>query len=275
MVSNLDDECEEIFESLKTSMEIFYDMFNKYMNTDKSENSTYEKNLTTIIVRLESKFKEIYQTFSKINCKNNKHKNYPNDILTLNNTYKRLVNMFEKKKDEKIVNIKKEEADKSNQNEYIIQKEENLKINEEYCSQLQLDIETEKQKEYHGEKEKMEQIINIKNQIAQLTNTIQKQSFNSAQTILEIEQNVIETEKNIDKTNENLRQAALYKNKSNTIKYPIALGTIFGAAGTIVPGIGNVIGATLGTTIGYAVAKLEKKAINKIEPEKSKVLPKK
>jgi len=272
MVSNLDDECEEIFESLKTSMEIFYNHFNKYMNSENSFSD--EKNINLIIVRLDKKFEEVCLIFSKIKCENKKHKNYPNDIVTLNNTYKRLVDMFEKKK---IANLKRQVISKSADDEnikyydYSIIKEDTIinsnYIDEQYYSQQ---LHLDKQKEYEGDKEKMEQIVQIKNQIAQLTNTIQKQSMNSAQAILEIEQNGNETEKNIDKTNENLRQAALYKNKSNTIKYPIALGTIFGAAGTIVPGIGNVIGATLGTTIGYAVAKLEKKAINKIEPEKSK-----
>ncbi len=269
MVSNLDDDCEDIFESLKTSMEIFYNLFNKYMN---SNNSNDEENLNLIIQRLDSKFEEVCLIFSKIKCSNTKHKNYSNDIVTLNNTFKRLVDMFEQKK-----SVKKQvitESDKNiNYYDYSIKIEENININEQYCSQIHLEVD--KQKEYEGDREKMEQIISIKNQIAQLTNSIQTQSMNSAQAILEIEQNVNEAEKNIDKTNENLRQAALYKNKSNTIKYPIALGTIFGAAGSIVPGIGNAIGVTLGTTIGYAVAKLEKKAINKIEPEKSKTTSKK
>jgi len=243
------------------------------MNSD-SDDLNDEKNLNLIIVRLDSKFDEVCLLFSKIKCENKKHKNYHNDIVTLNNTYKRLVDMFEKKKTV-FKNVKRQiipDEENIYYYDYSIIKAENTNINSNfideqyYSQQLHLD----KQKEYEGDKEKMEQIVQIKNQIAQLTNTIQKQSMNSTQAILEIEQNVDETEKNIDKTNENLRQAALYKNKSNTIKYPIALGTIFGAAGTIVPGIGNVIGATLGTTIGYAVAKLEKKAINKIEPEKSK-----
>jgi hypothetical protein len=298
------DECDIKFECLKTSMEIFYQSYNNYMNIrtedvivkNKFDHDAYrdlinsvsqlESQIIMIRKSLEKKLEETYSEFLSIKCKN--HKNIPNDIISLKNTLNRLYEYIEKRIKENKHKIeyyadvyisyeyesseKKLEEEKNSPNYFIYQdniSEPRNYYNEE-CSYTQLQMEIERQKEYEGDKETYQKIIEVKNQIAELTKTIQTESQKGSQSLMEIERSVDTCDTNVERSNEQLRQAALLKNKSNTIKYPLALGTILGAAGTIVPGIGNIIGLSVGTGIGYAVAKLEKKAIRKIEPEKYK-----
>lgn len=299
------DECDIKFQCLKTSMDIFYQRYNNYMNIRTDEvivNNKFDiegyKNLIKSISELESqiiiiknslekKLEESYSEFISIKCK--RHLNIPDDILTLKKTLIRLNEYIEKRMKEnknKIdyyadiyisyqfeSNEKIIEEEKTLQKNYCNQEEyvpESISSTNKNCSYTQLQMDIDRQREYDGDKETYKKIIEVKNQIAELTKTIQTESQKGCQSLIEIEKSVDTCDLNVERSNEQLRQAALLKNKTNSIKYPLALGTILGAAGTVVPGIGNLIGLSVGTGIGYAVAKLEKKAISKIEPEKYK-----
>jgi len=117
-------------------------------------------------------------------------------------------------------------------------------------------LELLEEKEYN-ETENLMKIQKIVQNIAYFNNRFNSALKESSPVLEQIEITYDESIKNIEKTNEELRQAAIYKNETNFLKYPL----IAGAVGTIVPGIGNVIGLSL----GYLVAKMQEKGIKNIE----------
>jgi hypothetical protein len=275
--SDLDDECEFKFECLKTGMEIFYENFNKFMSDNENGVDIRQKsmeNIEIIINSLSLKFSQLELELEKKPCVN--HKNLPSDIKTFHSTFLRQTIMYHKKKSEINLSTKKtpkysEEinTDEVNQvfsDEYFVQNTQYI-YQENYLQNQILDNE---HKEYEDDKEFSKEIIEVKNQIANLTKLIQSENIKASQTILEIESNVNEYDRSVEKCNENLRQAALARNNKHKLTYPLTLGTVLGVAGSFCPGVGNIIGASVGLGIGYAVAKLERKAIKKIEPEKYK-----
>lgn len=60
-----------------------------------------------------------------------------------------------------------------------------------------------------------------------------------------------------------LEKAAKSAVKNRRLKYQIGLGVTLGAIGTVVPGIGNAIGAALGGIIGYGLYRADKHRLNK------------
>ena len=60
-----------------------------------------------------------------------------------------------------------------------------------------------------------------------------------------------------------LEKAAKLAVKNRRLKYQIGLGVTLGAIGTVVPGIGNAIGAALGGIIGYGLYRADKHRLNK------------
>jgi hypothetical protein len=184
------------------------------------------------------------------------HTNY--DLDKLQSTFKRMLVMYEKKK---------KENDTQFNYIYDIIGFENIE------NKLENNISKQDQivyREYNDKLEFNEEYMNVKGKISNMNELISIELSKGEQELLEIEDNVEKTNINLIKTNKDLRQAALLRNKSNSIKYPIVLGTILGAFGTVVPVIGNAIGASLGAAMGYGFAKIEKNAIQKIEPEEYK-----
>jgi hypothetical protein len=259
-----------------------------------------EKKIDYLIIDLENKFQSVISILVSINCHN--HKKILNDIEILKNTSKRMISIYEQKKKENGEKIKKiknsdfylqkedrqdliksnEYSDTSNQiniidnyysSAYFLQgEEENLQNDETLMHEyfyLQNALENE-QKEFLIDRQNLQKINEIKNKIKDLTISIDKEIMKGKETLMEIDNNVNEYSENIDKTNDELRKAALLRNRNNSIKYPLYLGAIFGAAGSFVPGVGNAIGAVIGSGVGFALTKMEKRAIKKIEPHKYK-----
>lgn len=310
-----EDECELNLEIIKTSMEIFYNRLNIYLNKNiKKEYSNVninpeiykkilkdswevENQIELIRQNLLKKFEAL--TTCTNNCTNPDHIRVKNDLAVSKNTFQRLFEHFEKRKVEvkneieeisedfnKLNSLNAIEKDYNN-NKYIYESkdfQQNSKltnqtptplyddpINNSYSqSQLQdmLMQEQEDQREYELDQENLIKINEVKQKILELTRTISKETQRVNETLIEIDENVEASEKDIERSNEELRKAALLKNKKNLFKYPLVAGAALGAIGSVVPGVGNLIGATIGLSIGYGVAKLEKKAIQKIEPEK-------
>jgi hypothetical protein len=248
-----EDQCGIYFNMMQSKLEIFLQTLNQFLKIKIEDVKSYEHskrvefNLETIIKDINNKF----QTLSTCEF----HTNY--DLSKLKSTFERLLTTFQNKK--------KENDIKFNNIHDTVGFEEVDRLENNISAQDQIIY-----REYNNKIEINEEYINIKGKIAGMNKLINEELIKGEKYILEIDNNVEESDTNLIKTNEELRQAALLRNKSNSIKYPLVLGTIFGAVGTVVPVVGNVIGASLGAAIGYGVSKIEKNAIKKIEPEKYK-----
>jgi hypothetical protein len=248
-----DDDCEINFNIIQAKLEIFLQTLNIFKKINIEDIKTYEEskklefNIDTIIKHINQKFKTMHI------CE--MHSNY-----NINNSkpfFDRMLTMYEAKK--------KENENRFNYIHETIGFENVDRIEDNIAIQDQIIIY-----EYNDKLDLNEEYMSVKGKIAGMNKMIHDELVKGEQHIVEIDANLEETNKNLIKSNEELRQTALLRNKANTIKYPLVLGTIFGAVGTIVPIVGNAIGASLGAAVGYGVAKIERKAIKKIEPEKYK-----
>ena len=123
-------------------------------------------------------------------------------------------------------------------------------------------------KEYKGDIEFKNNIIKVKNQIQDLTMGLESEIYKSNEQIESIGKEIEKVELNVDETNESLRKGAIHSNETNKLKLPFIIGGIGTTIGFVVPGIGNLIGGSLGALVGVLIAKLERKQIQKIEPNK-------
>ena len=71
--------------------------------------------------------------------------------------------------------------------------------------------------------------------------------------------------------NQELEKAARIAINRRRLSYQIGLGATFGAIGTVVPGIGNAIGAALGALIGYGIYRVDMHRLNKATKNKEKL----
>lgn len=297
-----DEDCEMNFMALNLTMEIFHNSYKEYIIFDGD--TTYwikdleimQENLDKLIDNLNRKFKE-----SKKSAELLQNTKLLNDIKTLNNSFERCLNRINQQKllnDKKIEIIKKEEltTDKNNlgnidlkNNQVIVNNnnkknsisdiETNYSEDQNASPMLQLEIQEDYMNRIYDEdfkiriyndNFKVKELKDISSKLYKMQDNIKQDLILSSHAIHELSSNVEETNNNIEKTNEELRQAALYKNKANKIKLPLYYGTAFCAVGTIIPVVGNIVGAAIGSSIGAAIAKVEEIAIKKIEPEKYK-----
>lgn len=248
---------------IKTSIEIFHKIYTEYMVLSYEDKAFYndvrllEERIEIVIKDLNNKFGAL-DNYIKIGL--------VNDILTLRNSFERCTKIYyDKKAENKSTYFKHRSfSDNSEMTHHTVKHSIPTIYSDYYNDQELVEFRI---KEYKDDFDKA-QIKTITNKLHGLQDTITQDLHKGSLMINEIQGNIDQTEQNLDRANEELRQAAMYKNKKHTVQYPLYLGSIFGAAGTIVPGIGNAIGAVVGTGIGYAVAKLEKRAIEKIEPQK-------
>ena len=75
----------------------------------------------------------------------------------------------------------------------------------------------------------------------------------------------------IEGNDDELEKAAISAVNRRRLAYQGGLALAFGAAGSIVPGIGNVIGAALGGLIGYGIYRADKHRLNKVLKKKKKM----
>ena len=91
----------------------------------------------------------------------------------------------------------------------------------------------------------------------------------------DVKNKVKKAKSNVEEGNyKHLEEAAKSAVKRRGIKYTGGLALTLGIIGTVVPGIGNVVGATLGGIIGYGIHKYDEHRLDTVL-EKIKKLEKK
>lgn len=128
----------------------------------------------------------------------------------------------------------------------------------------------ENSKEYKGDEEFRKNLINLKNQIQELSLGLETEITQTNEKLDMISDDIKIAEINVDDINKNLKEAAIEKNKFNKAKYPLIFGGIGSTLGIIVPGVGSIIGGSIGSVLGYYLSRLEKKQIEKISSKDRK-----
>jgi len=125
--------------------------------------------------------------------------------------------------------------------------------------------------EYQQKKnQELREISKLMLQIKELMLLINTQLNEDDQKLESLEDFIDDSIENVEKGNKELKKAANDTVDSRKIKYMAALGGTLALLGSFVPGIGNVIGGTLGAYIGSKIAGYEKNKIKKIEDKYSK-----
>ena len=117
-------------------------------------------------------------------------------------------------------------------------------------------------------KEEKKEIIKIKNQLKDIVNNMEVELNKNDEQIDNIENNVFDGFEVIEMGNDNLQNAAQNAIKRRRVVYQAGLATVLGVAGSVVPGIGNLVGAAVGGLIGYGIYRIDKHRLNKIEEKK-------
>jgi hypothetical protein len=261
-------DCEVSFMILKSKIEIFYEKFKEFYQhniinrSDLQVEVELEEQMNYIIHGLDSKI-PILKDMEDQACRT--HTKYIDDIKSLLAIYEKYKDTYTKEKQARNALVATFTDDLDNANEGSQSQGNDHGYSN---SQLLLEEEEIKMREYREKEENKIEFVKVKGKIIEFNNTISTEISGANETIEEIDNNVERANREILRTNEHLRQAALIKNKKNTIKYPLIIGGILGVVGSVVPGIGNIIGATIGASLGFTVAKVEKKCIEKVEPEK-------
>ena len=117
-------------------------------------------------------------------------------------------------------------------------------------------------------KEDKKEIMKIKNQLKDIINNMEVELNKNDEQIDNIENNVFDGFEVIEMGNDNLQNAAQNAIKRRRVVYQAGLATVLGVAGSVVPGIGNLVGAAVGGLIGYGIYRIDKHRLNKIEEKK-------
>ena len=114
--------------------------------------------------------------------------------------------------------------------------------------------------------EEKKQIIKVKNNVNDILKEMEIQLNRDDEIIDHVEENVDDSLNKVEKgTDKNLKEAAESAVRKRRLKYQLGLAAAFCAAGTIVPGIGNIVGCALGGLIGYGLYRIDKHRLKKIE----------
>ena len=120
--------------------------------------------------------------------------------------------------------------------------------------------------------EEKREIIKIKNILEDTANIIDVELNKNNEQIDSIEECVENGFEQVQKGNDDeLEKAAISAVKRRRLAYQGGLAVAFCAVGTVVPGIGNVIGAALGGIIGYGLYRIDKHRLNKALENKHKI----
>lgn len=123
-----------------------------------------------------------------------------------------------------------------------------------------------KDEQYKKNKSKeIKELIAIENQLNGILNHIEVELNTNNEQIDRIENNVVDGFVLIEKGDIELQMAAHEAVKRRRIQYQIGLGALFCAVGSIVPGVGNIVGAALGGLAGYGLYKIDKHRLDEIE----------
>lgn len=289
-----DDDCLNFIESLDTQLDIFQGFYNKHMKLSAEdfeedeieEIQKLEEQINFVGTNVKKKFDSIESKMR--DCKNHRKSKQKNDISIkrkkFEEVYSKYLQRVEKNK-EKIEeeDIKKEE-NHFNKIQNNSQKENNLNygennLNEEEDGGIEFNeknlkiVQTVMEDDnnfLNCSEEELKQIVDLKNQLKELMSAINQKVDQADYQLEDIESNVNHAQIQVKKGNAELKKAAYNHVSGHTVKYSLVFGGILGALGTIVPGIGNVIGAAVGVGIGTGLAKLEKKALDRIDKKHKK-----
>ena len=287
-------EIEEIFKILidnfknKNSIKIkdlerkrkkFEEMKNKYKNK-------YNEIINNLILENNNNENNIKKNNKNTNNKNNKNTNKNNNNnnknINKNSSNVKILNDFE------IIENYEGNSNNNNNNNNINNNNKNNEINfnfdEKNMSEQEMNEilngamkvqlyfeEYQNSDEYHQKKnEELKQISKLMLQIKELMCTMNQQLYEDDEKLQSIEDCIDESIETVKKGNKELKKAAKDTVETRKIKYIATLGTTLCLLGTFWPGIGNVIGGTLGYFIGKGIAKYEKHKINKIEKKYAK-----
>ena len=120
--------------------------------------------------------------------------------------------------------------------------------------------------------EEKRKLFKLQNELDDLFKEIEQGVHNQGGQIDDIDKKVDDSLYQIEKANnQELEKAARIAINRRRLSYQIGLGATFGAIGTVVPGIGNAIGAALGALIGYGIYRVDKHRLNKATKNKEKL----
>ena len=292
-----DDNSLEYEEQVKVSLNIFMDCYDEYMKIELSNPTKAQvKEMTILSGQIGSIIEDVNMKIGlAINCYENskRSKFYQNNIKSLQRKKEnldRLTKKFQQRlqenndylsdysfDDTKANTITKEEEDT---NDNITYNEEDIAISKEDIEEgedklFQLKEIIEDDKNFLGcSKEEMAEIIEIKNQLKELLALTRKQIEAENQKLLDIEELVEYSAHKVEVGNEELKKAALIKNKNSKMKLQLLFGAVLGGLGTfvnIIPGVGNALGAFLGTKVGKLMSKIDEKTIDNIDKKYNKI----
>ena len=175
----------------------------------------------------------------------------------------------EKEKEKKIIKNKYDDIFNNNKPIEEMTDKEIMERDRKTIILIQNLLEDEEYKK--KKKEDIRNIKKVKNQLKEIVNTIEIELNRNDEQIDNIETNVDNGHILVEKANdENLRKTAQSAIKRRRLGYQLGLAGALGLAGTIVPGIGNIVGAALGGLIGYGIYRIDKHRLDKIEKKYSK-----
>ena len=120
--------------------------------------------------------------------------------------------------------------------------------------------------------EEKRKLFKFQNELDDLFKEIEKGVHNQGGQIDDIVKKEDDSLYQIEKANnQELEKAARIAINRRRLSYQIGLGATFGAIGTVVPGIGNAIGAALGALIGYGIYRVDMHRLNKATKNKEKL----
>ena len=120
--------------------------------------------------------------------------------------------------------------------------------------------------------EEKRKLFKLQNELDDLFKEIEQGVHNQGGQIDNIDKEVDGSLYQIEKANnQELEKAARIAINRRRLSYQIGLGATFGAIGTVVPGIGNAIGAALGALIGYGIYRVDMHRLNKATKNKEKL----
>ena len=276
-------DCKKYEEAFNVTIDFFLKLYGKFIKT-KGKNITNKKlfdqtkesykTLKDLIPTLKQKGNECISQFSK--CLNS----HSEDLEEIKNKVNKLDELDEKI-ERHFSEIKKtipEGGVEAEENNNIIN---NINDNEEHYVEEKLTdqeiIENDKQcmllinnlledEEYKRKnKEDKKEIIKLKNQVMDLVKNMELELVRNDEQLDNIENNVERSTELVDKGDINLNSAARSAVSRRRLKYQLGLPALLCAVGTVVPGIGNIIGAAVGSAIGYGLYRIDKHRINSIE----------
>ena len=112
--------------------------------------------------------------------------------------------------------------------------------------------------------EEKREIIKLKNLLLDVQSQIEIELNNQGEQIDNIEDKVEQSLDTVkDANNDQLVKAAKSAVTRRRLAYQGVLAAVFCGIGTVVPGVGNVVGAALGGLIGYGIHRIDKHRLNK------------